>query len=168
MNRRHALLLATLPAALALAGCASSSADFPSLAIRDAERVSGTMAVLATPAQPAPAAPAPAQLAALMAAIREGHTRFTGAMPSAQRAVTAARGAEVGSDSWSAAQVAVASLEAQRSQAMIALADLDRLYASAAIEGADITATAAALVQANTLVEQENAEIARLLGALAD
>ena len=168
MNRRPTLFLATLPATLALAGCASSSADFPSLAIRDAERVSGTMAVPATPDQPAPAAPDPAQLATLMAAIREGHTRFTGATPAAQRAVAAARGAEVGSDSWSAAQVAVASLEAQRSQVMIALADLDRLYASAVIEGADATVTAAALAQANAVVEEENAEVARLLAALAD
>lgn len=168
MNRLSATVLALVPAALALGGCASSSGDFPSLAIRDAERVSGTIAAPATPATPPPPAPAATELAGLLAAIREGHDRFTAQAPAAGRAVSAARGAGVGTDAWSLAQVAVANLEAQRSQVMIALADLDRIYASAAIEGADITATAAALAQANALVDQENAEIARLLGALAN
>lgn len=167
MNRLAATVLAVVPAVLALGGCASSSDDFPSLAIRDAERVSGTIAVPATPAQPLPPAPAAVELSALLAAIREGHGRFTAQTPAAARAVSAARGAGVGTDAWSVAQVAVANLEAQRSQVMIALADLDRIYASASVEGADVTATSAALAEANGLVAQEDAEIARLLGALA-
>jgi hypothetical protein len=168
MNRRATPALVALPAALLLAGCASSTGNFPSLAIRDAERVSGTITVPATPAAARPPAPAATELAALMAAIREGHARFTGGTAAARRVVAAANGAGVGSDSWSAAQVAVADLEGERSQVMIALADLDRLYASASVAGADVTATAAALAEANALVEQENAEIARLLGALAN
>lgn len=168
MNRPLRLYLTALPAALALAGCASSSTEFPSLAIRDAERVSGEIAVPSGPAQPLPLAPTLAQLDPLMAAVREGHARFVSQAPAAQRAVAAARGAAVGAESWSVAQVAVANLEAQRSQVMIALADLDRLYASAAIEGADVSTTAAALAEANALVAQENAEIDRLLGALAN
>lgn len=172
MNRRSALPLASLPTALLpfallLAGCASTAGDYPSLAIRDAERVSGTIAVPATPPAPLPAGPAPAELASLQASIREGHARFMAQTGAAQRAVAAASGAGVGSDSWSAAQVAVADLEGKRSQVMIALADLDRLYASAAVEGADVTAAQSALAEANALVAQENAEIARLLGALA-
>lgn len=167
MNRLSATVFALVPAVLALSGCASSSGEFPSLAIRDTERVSGTIATPATPATPPPPGPAATELAALLAAIREGHDRFIAQAPAAGRAVAAARGAGVGTDAWSVAQVAVANLEAQRSQVMIALADLDRIYASAAVEGADITATEAALAQANALVEQENAEIARLLDTLA-
>ena len=167
MNRIVRTCLAALPATLALAGCASSSGEFPSLAIRDAERVSGTIAVPPGPARPVPPAPASAQLAQLLATIREGHTRFTGEIPAAQRAVAAARGAGVGTENWSVAQVAVANLEAQRSQVMIALADLDRIHAAAVVDGADVTATTAALAEAQVLVDQENAEIARLLGALA-
>lgn len=168
MNRLVRPCLTALPAVLALTGCASSSQDFPSLAIRDAERVSGTIAVPPAPTGPVPPAPAQAQLAPLMAAIREGHARFAGEVPAAQRAVSAARGAGVGTENWSVAQVAVANLEAQRSQVMIALADLDRIHASAAVEGADVSATTAALAEAQGLVDQEDAEIARLLGALSD
>lgn len=169
MNRRLAPAPAALLAALlALTGCAATADNYPSLAIRDAERVSGTMAVPAAPPAALPPAPPSADLAALLAAIRAGHTRFAAQTGATQRTVAAARGAAVGSDSWSAAQVAVADLEGERSQVMIALADLDRLYASASVAGADVTAAAAALAEANALVAQENAEIARLLGTLAN
>ena len=71
-----------------------------------------------------------------------------------------------GAESWSVAQVAVAGLESSRSRAMIALADLDRLYAAGATEGTDLAALATARDAAIAQVEQENATISGLLAAL--
>jgi len=165
MNRSAALLIVL---SLSLAGCASTGNTFPSLAIRDSERVSGTIAVPAGP--PPVVSPAPATLAQLdqlLARIRTGHAEFVAQAPAAARTVAAARGAATGSEAWSVAQVAVAGLEARRSAVMIALADLDRIYVDAAQGEADITALAEALAMANALVDQENATIAELLAGLS-
>ncbi|MEO5705562.1 MAG: hypothetical protein ABIT10_03655 [Alteraurantiacibacter sp.] len=170
MNRATAIVIACVPAALSLAGCATPSTQFPSLAIRDSERVSGTLAAPATPvAPPAPVAPATlAQLDRLLATMRASHAAFTAATPAAQRAVANARGAAVGSDSWSAAQVAVAGLESSRSEGMIALGDLDRLFVDAAVAGGEFAQVETARLEADRLEAEETAEIERLLGALAN
>lgn len=170
MNRLNTISFAVLPAALLLAGCATPATQFPSLAIRDSERVSGSMAAPATPvATPAPIAPATlAQLERLLATVRSSHTAFTAATPAAQRAVANARGAALGSDSWSAAQVAVAGLESSRSDGMIALGDLDRLFVDAAVAGDEFERLETARMEADRLVAEETAEIDRLLGGLAN
>jgi hypothetical protein len=80
--------------------------------------------------------------------------------------VNAARGDAVGSEDWALAQVALAGLESARSRAMIALADLDRLYVDAATEGGELTRIAATRDQVIAQVEQQNATISGLLGAL--
>ncbi len=167
MNRAPAIYLTAMPALLALAGCATPATEFPSLAIRDSERVSGTIAVPAPQPVIAPAPAALAQLDQIIARVREGHQAFTAGTAAARGSVAAARGAASGSDTWSAAQIAVANLESHRSQVMIALADLDRRYVDAAVDGADVTRLTAAQAEANGLTAQENAEIDRLLGALA-
>ena len=158
---------AALGASLLLAGCASSG-TFPSLAQRESERVSGTMQPPPRPAYtPAPTSPATlAQLDGLLASVRSSHQRFTAATPAARSAVAAARGASLGSDAWSQAQVAVAGLESTRSEAMIALADLDRLLVDAAVDGAEVARIGAARDAAAALVAEENATIASLLSGL--
>lgn len=156
-----ALLTATL-----LAGCAAQG-DYPSLAIRDAERVTGTISAPETTYTPP--APAPATLAQatdLLAAVRSAHDRFVAAQPAARRTATAARGAGPGSEGWSDAQVAIANLESIRSSAMIAMADLDRLYVDAAVAGEQVESLQSAREAAAALVEQENAVIAELLRLL--
>jgi hypothetical protein len=64
------------------------------------------------------------------------------------------------------AQVAIAGLESTRSKAMIALADLDRLYVEASVEGGELTRIAATRDAAIAQVNEENATISALLGSL--
>src|SRR5690606_20922674 len=131
-----ALVLPALSAAL-LAGCASPAGDYPSLAIRDSERIAGTL----SPAAPAPyVPPQPAsavlgQLGALAQAAEAAHEAFLAEAPRASATVENARGAAVGSESWARAEVALASLTSARSRTMEPLADLDRLLVDAAVAG---------------------------------
>lgn len=152
-----------------LGACATSSADeYPSLAVRDAERVSGTL----QPAAPEPYAPPPTPAAVLdrldqlAGEAASAHQAFLAAAPQARSAVSAARGTQPGDDSWARAQVAVAGLEASRSRAMIALADLDRLYVDAAVGGEELERIAATRDRVATQVDEQNATVDGLLGGL--
>ena len=87
-------------------------------------------------------------------------------LPAARTAVAAARGTEEGEDAWARAQVAIAGLQASRSRAMIALADIDRLYVDAALEGTALDSLTAAREQIAGQVEQEDAVVEELLGSL--
>ncbi|AKM10544.1 hypothetical protein [Croceicoccus naphthovorans] len=128
------------PAALfALSACASDTSRYPSLAIRDAERMSGS----AAPAEPdvtpppVPAQP-PADLAGRLAAIADAasksHATFT---ERARIARAKATRAEPGTLAWSDAEVALSSLESARSDTMFALADLDSMLATGAVDQAE-------------------------------
>ena len=80
----------------------------------------------------------------------------------------------MGSEAWSVAQVALASLEAARSDAMIALADLDSLYVAAKIEAVptegsgDVDAIGAARDDVIALVGEEDEALASLRGRLRE
>ena len=137
-------VLATMLCILA-AGCASTPGDYPSLAIRDAERVSGTL-------QPAePYVPAPidaATLASVEGLVQQANAAYAayrGKLERVRATALRARGASVGSDAWAAASVA--------------LADLDRLYVAAATEGAATAELANAQNVVNEMVEFETAQI---------
>ncbi|MEL1250835.1 hypothetical protein [Aurantiacibacter gilvus] len=165
MSHVNHLIYLALPALLA--GCAAPQGEYPSLAVRDTERVSGTMEV-APPPPPPPAQP-PAtleRLDQLVADARASHTQFLAAAPAARTSAQAAGGAATGSDSWGRAQVAIADLEARRSNAMIALADLDRLYVNAASAAEDLTPIVAARDEIGALVDEQNSIIDSLLGEL--
>ncbi|WP_120078040.1 hypothetical protein [Aurantiacibacter odishensis] len=150
-----------------LAACASPEGDYPSLAIRDVERVSGSLEVEPAPPPPAPPATTLASLDELAASARAAHQRFLSAEPDA-RAVTAfAAGAARGTEAWARAQVAIANLEAQRSQTMIALADLDRIYVDAATSAFATESIFDVRSEIDALVEQQDATIRSLLGRLA-
>ena len=159
-------LLAAL--SCALGACATPSEEYPSLALRPAERVTGTM----QPAAPAPYVPpaTPAavvdRLAQLSSEAASAHQAFLAEAPRARSAVAAARGAQVGAESWSVAQVAVAGLESARSRAMIALADPDRLYVDAAVGGEELTRISAARDQVAGQIDEQNATIEGLLSSL--
>lgn len=124
--------LACTIALLLLGACASGSDKYPSLAIRDAERVSGSFDV--DPVTPPPPAPAPpsaellARLGTLQADAEAAHRAFMSAAPGAERLARLAAGSSVGSDRWASAQVALADLDSARSQAAIALGELDMLH----------------------------------------
>lgn len=118
-----------------LAAACSSPGSYPSLEQRPVERISGSAKPVAgPPAASSPALPpASANLAtrldSLVASARDADQQFQANRPAAERAVAAA--GNVASDSWSTASVALARLESSRSQAMIALAELDTLYVDA-------------------------------------
>jgi hypothetical protein len=159
--RKPSLALAT--AALLLAGCASTG-RYPSLAIRDAERATGTL----QPAEPEPYMP-PAtppetldRVERLVADAEAAHQAFLAAADEGRATIAAGRGAVEASDAWSRAQVALADLEARRSQTMVALAGLDRLYVDAELSGAALERISAARDGVIALVESENRTIADL------
>lgn len=121
--------------ALSLAGCSSGAHEYPSLAIRDAERVSGTFVVGDTLIEPAAtSAEVIESLTGELAAARAGHSRFMQMSDEAERLALAARGADTDSNDWAVAQVALAQLESQRSQSAITLATLDLYYADASLD----------------------------------
>lgn len=158
-------------ALFACAACSTASADrYPSLAIRDIERVEGTFEPVPTQQLDVPevetglAGPLDEHLAALVAQASDAHRDFTSAVPPAETRVAAAAGAAVGSDSWAAAQVALADLDSARSIAAIALGDLDILHASASVQAEDATAIDSARDQVIALVREEDAVLERLRG----
>ena len=75
---------------------------------------------------------------------------------------------------WAVAQVALASLEAARSEAMIALADLDSLFVTAKIDAVptegsgDVDAISATRDEITGLIGEEDATLAALRGRLRE
>lgn len=167
IRKLAAPLLASI-LALGLSACASTAGKYPSLAIRDAERVQGTFEPdAAPPPQPAPPPPSAAlvsRLAELVDQASRAHRAFTAAVPGAQRAVAAAGG--TGSDSWASAQVALADLDASRSKAAVPLGELDTLFIDATLAAENRDAIAAARDQVIAMIGDEDAALARLRGRL--
>ena len=158
-----------------LVACASTgSASYPSLATRPGERVSGTAEPVPAPAPPPATAQTGSRIARLRAQAQAAHVRFAERRASAASLSSAAQGAAVGSEAWSVAQVALASLEAARSEAMIALADLDSLYVAAKIEAVptdgsgDVDAIGAARNDVIGLIGEEDTTLASLRGRLRE
>ena len=165
---------AMLAGCLALGACASSGGNYPSLAIRDAERASGS-AMPVEAAQEPPAPPLTAEMGQRIAQsierARRAHNSFVAGTGNATSAISAARGSGPPADAWIAAQVALASLQSLRSQAIIAQADLDLLFAEERLaEPGTVSPTAEALAQARQQVDgwvdEQNRTIARLASQL--
>lgn len=122
------MLFAALPA-LALAGCAGQTQDFPSLAPRPIEnRDDSTHAPLPPAAQPAADAALIARIAQLADQAKTSGAAFTATLPKAVQAADAARGAVQGDERWVVAQQQLSALEAARAGATGVLAELDTLY----------------------------------------
>ncbi|MXO60267.1 hypothetical protein GRI89_12035 [Altererythrobacter salegens] len=161
-----------LPALLTamLAACASPQGDYPSLAIRDAERVTGTM----EPAQPAtepfvaptPSAESIANIESLVEQANSAYESYRGKLDGVRAAVLAARGAEPGTDAWARANVAIADLETERSRTMLPLAEIDRLTVAAAIEGGTLEDYEAAQGLVGEMVDFETAKLDEIWNAL--
>ena len=155
-------------AACLLAGCTSVPQDaYPSLAIRDVERVTGTLAPPPVYVPPPPPAAALDQLDALLLQARTAHDRFVERAPELAGTVQASGGASVGSEGWARSHVALAELETLRSQAMIVLADLDRIYVDAATQGQSLERVAAAREQVLAMVEEEDRRIESVAQVIA-
>lgn len=166
-----ALILAP---ALLLGACAGGRDTFPSLARRASENAyTSASAPVAAPTAPAQvSADLPATLAKLRETALAAHRAFADLKPSATRTITAASGAARGSEAWSVAEIALAQLDSSRAQAMVALADLDRLSIVAhqtAVEGpdADLKAIESVRSEVSGLVSAENESVEALSGRLA-
>lgn len=125
--------LAILLAPVLLAACASTDEEYPSLAIRPAERIDPDAQQPALP----PPAPVPADMLAraekLKGEAEAADAGFQRLAPGVTAKAQAARGAAVASDRWADAQIALAGLDSQRSKTAGALADLDILFAERAV-----------------------------------
>ena len=136
-------ITAILFSALALAGCAQDHGAFPSLAKRPAERVTavyGAPQPAASPvALPQPAASVLGEIDSLVSKAVQADARFRRGEPVAKRLVGRAGRARTGSEPWIVATMAVSELEAARGQAMVPLAELDRMFAEAMTRGEDVT-----------------------------
>lgn len=162
---RRKLLLATLPA---LTACATGSDRYPSLAIRDVERAEGrfepaSSTPLAMPEVDVPVTgPLAERLAALGASADAAHRAFLASASAATRRANAAAGAAIATDSWAAAQVALADLDSARSATAIVLGDLDTIMVAAAVQAQDVTAIEAVRQQVLAQVTEQDETLARL------
>lgn len=146
-------------AVLLLSGCAGSSDRYPSLAIRDAERVAGQFMPIAPDQPPVPPVVSAQGLAEIVAKAAEMHRQFVANEPGATRLVEAARGTGSESDARSRALVALADLTSLRGQTAIALASLDDLETEAASTLAPLAEIRAAQTEVVLLVTEQDAVI---------
>jgi hypothetical protein len=98
---------------------------------------------------------------------KAAHANFIAATGSTERLIRAARGSGPDSNSWAAAQIALADLDSLRSIAAIALGDLDLLYVDSSVEFARRTEIAEAREQVLVLINEEDRELARLRGLIS-
>lgn len=194
MNRVIALLAAA--SAIVLSGCASADdypslarrpaegsvspdpaicpASKEILALADEELGSGRVGGSAQPAPTLSIPQAPTEpsrdlttrLAQLVEQARAAHGRFGDRRPAAERVISAGSGAAQGSEAWATASIALSGLETARSDALIALGELDQRFAElTTAESAstfDIEAVSAARDQVETIVMEQDAVLAGL------
>lgn len=162
---RRTLVLAALPA---MAACASPGGDYPSLAIRDVERAQGQFEAAPAPPVEVPEIPTDAsgplteRLAALDSAAMAAHEAFLAKAPAATRTARAGADAAIASAAWAEAQVAVSDLDSARSNAAMALGDLDTLMVAHAVAGQDLTAIEAVRQKVLAMIGEEDEVLARL------
>ena len=158
MKRKAAFFLSSM---LALSACATPRGKYPDLAIRPEERISGSMEPVAAEPYipPKTGADVLSNIVSLRQSAQQAHAKFTAATPRARSAANAARNSHQGSEKWAVAQIALSELESSRSDAMIALAELDRLYVDAAINATELGPLSSARDDVMALVAEEDSVI---------
>ena len=167
MKTRTTLPVICSAGLMALGGCSSTdTAGYPSLAIRDVERVQGSAMPAAPTPDSRPLPPLSADVREKLAQLRQraesAHQRFMAFLPVAQRRVNAAGGASIGSEAWAVATVTLAELDTSRNPGAVALADLDSLYVQAEMEAGDLVEITAARDAVLALTRAQETELARL------
>lgn len=159
-NRAYCIML---PLLAGLSACATPADQYPSLAIRDVERVVGTADPVVAPpyVPPAPAAATLDRLTQLQSAATAAHAAFIAQEARDRGVIARLSGAATGSDGWAVGLAALAELQGARSRTMVALADLDRIHVDAAVAGEDLSRVAAVRDAVAALVAQEDAMIDR-------
>jgi hypothetical protein len=169
MTPRPATLF-TLFTALALTACAADKESYPSLAVRPAERVSGTLQPVA-PAPPPPSPPsaeALGRIAQLRADAADADRRFQAAAQAAQAPVNAARGTAAGGERWAVAEVALSDAVARHNETLAALAALDQIRLAAQMDGSDLTEIEAATNEVAALADSEDRRLDELRTGFGD
>lgn len=113
-----------------LAGCLQPMAERPSLERREVE-LRDREAEAKAPPPPIESIADPAlarELTAILSRADKAEADFALARSAAQQAAGAARGKEVGSESWSVAQTKISALDAPRRELAQILGDLEELY----------------------------------------
>lgn len=159
-------------ATAALGACASNPNQYPSLALRPAERVTavyGAPVAVPTPELlPQPDGSVLSQLDSLVAQAQRGDARFQRGEKSARRLVGQAGRAQIGSEQWALATTAVSELEAARGETMTPLAELDRMFAEAVTQGQDTTAIVKARDAVIAIVGRQDAVLGEIRANLGD
>ena len=141
MSIRPTAALGPIVLTALLSACTTDSSKYPTLEIRPQERtvqrVEGTFQPVPAAQDERPLIPVSAdlleRLSQLQVAANIAHNDFLAAAPNARADATAAQGAEIGSDEWASAQIALADLDSARSRAAISLGDLDILFVEATV-----------------------------------
>jgi hypothetical protein len=157
-------------------GACVAAKDYPSLDRRPVERLSGSAKPVTPETPPPPPAPASpvltTRLAQLVEQARGAHQRFGSKRGNAERLVNSGGSGAPGSEGWSVATVALSDLESARSDAMLALAELDQLYTSKSVAAAEtgnrasVDAIVVARDQVTALVGEEDTVLAALRGRM--
>ncbi len=158
-----------LAAALLLSACARDTGEYPSLARRPAERLTATFDAPQAPeivVLPAPSAAVTGQVGPLVNAAERADAIFRQREPRARSLVGSSGGAKMGTESWAVATIAVSELEVARSEAMLALADLDTLYNDTRVRGEDPGAIGAARDTVTGLIARQDQVLGELRSRL--
>jgi len=158
-----------VPTALLLVGCATDKSQYPSLARRPAERLTASFDTPPAPVEivrPAPPTAVTEKLGGLVNAAEAADAKFGTREARARAVVGSAARAKIGSESWATATIAVAELEAARSEAMLALSDLDMLFNEASVSGQEAKGIGAARDKVTGLITRQDQVLAELRGRL--
>jgi hypothetical protein len=160
------MLFALIMPGLALSACAGSGDRYPSLAVRDAERVAGQYipgnSGLDPATSPAVAVVSSQDLAQLVQAARNAHQKFLEARPRTRELARNGRAKGIDSDARARALIALADLSSLRSNTAIVLADIDLLEAQAATTLAPTQKIIAAQMTVAQLINEQTAMLDQL------
>ncbi|BDI60676.1 hypothetical protein [Qipengyuania nanhaisediminis] len=165
-SRNSTLFAICCPLALALSACAGSSDKYPSLAIRDAERMAGLERPVAPPS-PVAAVVAEEAIEAEVSEALGLHQRFTALQPDVSRLVSAANGLGIESNAYARAAAALGELSALRGRTLSVLGGIDRYEAEAATTFAPTAAIESAQARIAGLLREQDAAIDSLSAILA-
>ncbi len=151
------LIISSLASAV-LTGCTANNDKYPSLAVRDAELLTGQAAPTKPVEVPTTSAQTFEQLRGFVEQARNAHQQFMAAQPGALRLAQASRNVSMENDTRASALIAIAHLTSLHGQTTLALSDLDQLefYAATAFDATgDIKA--AQILVGEMINEQESA-----------
>lgn len=158
--------IASLIAAVMLGGCAANSDRYPSLAIRDFERVQGTFEVEGEAEEFDPPAPADQssirRASELVAEARIAHQDFIELAPLASEQLTATTSLGPDDNAWVDSQLTLADLDSKRSKVAILLGNLDLMFADASLSYQELAEIDEARETVRQLVSKEDEILSNL------